>query len=174
MTVNKEGYGVKELTLTHRDLIGVTDWDIWYLQMAAKISTKSKDPSTKTGAVIVRPDNSVCSTGYNGFPRKMADREEMYNIREEKYSRIIHCEMNAVLFARERVDGYTLYTWPFISCDRCFVHMVQAGITRFVAPEATEDQLSRWGPAFNRVREYAKEMNVELIEVPLDLLQQSS
>lgn len=142
-------------------------WDLWYLGLAKYVSTKSRDPSTKTGAVIVRPNKSVCSIGFNGFPQRMPDNPEHYSNRDEKYSRIVHCEMNAVLFATDQsLQGYTLYTYPFISCDRCFVHMVQKGITRFVAPQATAEQLTRWGPAFDRVRQYAKEMNVELIELP--------
>jgi deoxycytidylate deaminase len=96
----------------------------------------------------------------------MPDAPDLYANRDEKYSRIIHCEMNAAMFARESLQGYTLYTFPFISCDRCFVHMAQEGITRFVAPEASPEQLERWGSAFDRVRQYAKEMNLELVEVP--------
>jgi dCMP deaminase len=148
-------------------MIKISKWDIRYLEMARLVSTWSKDPSTQTGAVIVRPDKSMASVGFNGFPQNMPDGEELYANRDEKYSRIVHCEMNALLFAKdESLKGYTLYTWPFISCDRCFVHMLQAGITRFVAPQATEEQLTRWGPAFDRVRGYATEANVELIEVP--------
>lgn len=139
-------------------------WDRRYLEMAKLVSTWSKDPSTQTGAVIVRPDKSVASVGFNGFPMKMPDHDAHYNNREEKYSRIVHCEMNAALFAREPLQGYTLYTYPFMSCDRCFVHMVQLGITRFVYPKATEDQLTRWGDAFNRVLKYAEECGVEMIE----------
>jgi len=141
-------------------------WDLRYLNMARLVSTWSKDPSTQTGAVIVREDKSIASVGFNGFPRSMPDTLELYNNREEKYSRIVHCEMNALLFLSENVQNYTLYTWPFMSCDRCFVHMIQAGITRFIAPEATPELLTRWGDAFNRVRMYARETNVELIEVP--------
>jgi dCMP deaminase len=140
-------------------------WDEWYLGLAKYVSTRSKDPSTQTGAVIVRPNKSVCSVGFNGFPQRMADAEHHYADREEKYSRIVHCEMNAVLFSAEPLTGYTLYTYPFMSCDRCFVHMVQVGITRFVAPKATDDQNTRWGVAFDKVRRYAIEMDVELIEV---------
>src|SRR5271167_774541 len=66
-------------------------WDIYYLNMARYIATKSKDPSTKTGAVIVRPDHSVCSTGFNGFPRGMKDDAALYADREKKYSRTVHC-----------------------------------------------------------------------------------
>ena len=147
-------------------------WDLRYLKMARLISTWSKDPSTQTGAVIVRQNKSVASVGFNGFPRTMPDSPELYNNREEKYSRIVHCEMNALLFLNESVQDYTLYTWPFMSCDRCFVHMIQAGITRFVAPEATPELLTRWGDAFDRVRMYASESGVELIEVSRELLQE--
>lgn len=140
-------------------------WDQFFLGLAKYVSQKSKDPSTKVGAVIVRPDKSVCSVGFNGFPQQMPDSPELYANREEKYSRIIHGEVNALRFAREEVRGYTLYTVPFMPCDRCFVQMIQAGITRFVFPKATEDQLVRWGAAFDRVKKYADECGVELVEL---------
>jgi len=133
-------------------------WDKRFLEMAKLVSTWSKDPSTQTGAVIVRPDKSVASVGFNGFPRKMPDTDEYYNNREEKYSRIIHCEMNAMNFSHDNsMEGFTLYTWPFLSCDRCYVHMIAAGITRFVAPKTPPALEERWGDAFARVRGYASE-----------------
>lgn len=101
-------------------------WDHYFLALAKLASSRSKDPSTQTGAVIVRSDHTLCSEGYNGFPKNMPDKPEWYADRNEKYSRVIHCEMNALLSSRERVDGYTLYTYPFASCDRCAVHMLQA------------------------------------------------
>jgi len=137
-------------------------WDKRFLNLAVHISTWSKDPSTQTGAVIVRPDKTVCSIGFNGFPKIMPDAPSNYVDREEKYSRIIHCEMNALLHAREPVQGYTVYTYPFLSCDRCFVHLVQAGITRFVAPSCPEDKRDRWEAAFERVKQYARECGVEI------------
>jgi len=144
-------------------------WDQWYLGLAKYVSTKSKDPSTKTGAVIVRPDKSLCSVGFNGFPQKMPDLPELYANREEKYSRIIHCEMNALLFSRDQtLEDYTLYTYPFMSCDRCFEHMVQKGIIRFVYPKATPDQLTRWGDTFERVLRYAEETGVEMVELEME------
>jgi dCMP deaminase len=143
----------------------VADWDARFLGLAEHIAQWSKDPSTKTGSVIARPDHRIVSVGFNGFPRGMTDAPALYADRESKYSRIIHCEMNALMFAAQPVDGYTLYTWPFLSCDRCFVHMVQAGIVRFVAPQATDEQLFRWGEAFERVRRYARDVGVEVDEV---------
>ena len=144
-------------------------WDLRFLELAKFISTWSKDPSTKTGAVIVRPNNSICSVGFNGFPTAMVDDETLYNNRDEKYSRIIHCEMNAAKFATEDMSGFTLYTYPFMSCDRCFVHMANYGITRFVAPVASLDKQERWETAFARVRAYAVEMGLELVEYDIEL-----
>lgn len=142
----------------------IPKWDLRFLQLAKFISEWSKDPSTQTGAVIVRPNKSICSVGFNGFPAAMDDDENNYNDRDEKYSRIIHCEMNAAKFAIEDLTGFTLYTYPFISCDRCFVHMANYGITRFVAPTAAADKQERWESAFAKVRAYAEEMNLELVE----------
>jgi dCMP deaminase len=142
-----------------------TKWDNRFLEQAKLVASYSKDPSTKTGAAIVAPNGSLISTGFNGFPQCMEDKPEWYANREEKYSRIIHCEMNAAMYAKRDLAGCTLYTYPFISCDRCFVHMLQLGITRFVAPKATEEQLTRWGSAFERVRTYASDAGVVLIEV---------
>lgn len=87
----------------------------------------------------------------------MPDTPENYANREEKYSRIIHCEMNALLHAQEPVAGHTLYTWPFASCDRCAVHMMQVGIKTFVNPLPTEDAASRWGDAFKKTQRYIEE-----------------
>ena len=139
-------------------------WDEYYLIIALNAAQKSKDPSTKVGAVLVLPDNSIVATGYNGFPRGVADTPERLNDRNIKYSLVVHAEMNAILSARESLAGYTLYTVPFMPCDRCFVHVIQAGIKRVVFMKATDEQNARWGEAFNRVRALAGEVGVELIE----------
>lgn len=140
-------------------------WDLRFLEQARFTSGWSKDPSTKVGAVIVAPNRSIVSVGYNGFPQNMPDSPELYANREEKYSRIVHGEMNAAIWAQSSLVGCTLYTYPFAPCDRCFVHMLQLGLKRFVAPKASAELLTRWGPALEKVRGYAKEANVELVEL---------
>lgn len=141
-------------------------WDHRFLQLAALVASWSKDPSTKTGAVIVGPKNQVISVGFNGFPNSMPDSDALLNNRDEKYSRTVHCEINALIFANGPIpDGSSLYTVPFMSCDRCVVQMLQAGIKRFVAPIATSDKLERWGAAFERTKKYIAECGGELIEV---------
>ena len=140
------------------------NWDSYFLRIAAVAASKSKDPSTQVGAVIVRPDRTIVSVGYNGFPRGVADTPERLNDRPTKYSLVVHAEMNAILSARESLEGYTLYTVPFMPCDRCFVHVIQSGIKRVVFPPATQSQKDRWGEAFARVRRLAAEVNISLIE----------
>lgn len=136
--------------------------------MAKQVSFWSKDPSTQTGAVIVRPDLSIVSLGYNGFPRRMRDYPDLYANRDEKYSRIVHCEMNALLQAHCSVEGCTLYTYPFISCDRCCVHMIQAGIIRMVAPKCTDpEKLIRWEAIFSKTHRYCEEAELDLVELEM-------
>lgn len=133
------------------------NWDLRFLEMAKLVASWSKDPSTKTGAVLVRQDRTVLSVGFNGFPRGMDDAPELYADRDKKYSRVVHCEINAMISAKQPIDGSTLYTYPFMSCDRCVVQMIQAGVKRFVAPKASADKLERWGPAFALVQSYISE-----------------
>ena len=133
-------------------------WDRRFLKLAELVSTWSKDPSTKVGAVIVNNRRHVVSLGYNGFPQAMKDLPADYADREKKYSRIVHGEINALIFAKGGIpSGSTLYTWPFLSCDRCAVQMIQAGIYDFVAPQPTPEQFERWGDAFKRSMEYINE-----------------
>lgn len=143
----------------------MTDWHRRFLEMAKLVSTWSKDPSTKTGAVIVRPDKSVCSVGFNGFPSRMPDIPELYQNREEKYDRIVHCEINALLFAKERVAGYTLYTYPFASCNRCMAQMIQAGIVCLVCPKLPPELAERWKESLDKTKKYCEEAEVILIEL---------
>lgn len=107
-------------------------WDKRFLDLARLVSTWSKDPSTKVGAVIVRPNKTIASIGYNGFPRSLNDNLEDLNDRARKYPRIIHAEMNAILNSTEDLSGYTLYVYPLPPCERCAVHIVQAGIHKVI------------------------------------------
>lgn len=143
-------------------------WDRRFLAMVDLVGSWSKDPSTKVGAVITRPDNTVASIGYNGFPRGMSDADDLYAEREVKYARIVHGEMNAILNAHGQVEGYTLYV-PMLCCDRCAVHVIQAGIKRVVCREPSADMMSRWASAFEATRAMFAEAGVEVVEYPLEI-----
>ncbi len=107
-------------------------WDKRFLDLAEHISTWSRDPNRKVGSVIVRPDKTVASMGFNGFPRNVDDDETRYNDRETKNQMVVHAEMNAILHAREPLHGYTLYVWPFHPCARCAAAIIQSGIKHVV------------------------------------------
>ena len=140
-------------------------WDARFLALARLIGSWSKDPSTQCGAVIVRPNKSIASVGFNGFPQGMSDSPEWYENRDEKYIRVVHAEVNALLFAREPVHGYTLYTWPLACCPRCAVQMIQAGISRFVFPSLPTDKRDRWGEQIEKTKSIYREIGVSFYEV---------
>ncbi|HIF04044.1 MAG TPA: CMP deaminase, partial [Candidatus Poseidoniales archaeon] len=48
-------------------------WDRRFLALAEHIAGWSKDPSTQVGCVVVGVDREIRSTGFNGFPRGIAD-----------------------------------------------------------------------------------------------------
>jgi len=141
-------------------------WDRRYLSLALFVSTWSKDPSTQTGAVIIRPDNSIASIGFNGFPRGENDDPELYLDRDYKYKNIIHAEINAIGNANEDVDGYTLYQWPGYSCSDCATVIRDHGLARVVNFEPTKDFIDRWGEEFDRASVIFKvsRIQVDLIE----------
>lgn len=137
-------------------------WDQYFLGLAEYTARASKDPSTRTGAVIIDEDRRIVSTGYNGFPKGVIDNVERYANRELKYKIIVHCERNAILFANRNLKGCTLYTWPFASCSVCASMVIQAGITRCVAPPIPKNLIERWGEDVKLTEQLFKEANVKL------------
>jgi len=116
-------------------------WDQRFMNMAQLISLWSKDPSSKIGAVIVNDDKRILATGYNGFPRGIEDTEERLNNRDEKYPRIVHAEMNALMNALYNgvgVKDATLYVFGLPVCPDCTKSVIQAGIKRVVIPYPIE------------------------------------
>jgi len=136
----------------------ISKWDFRFLELARFIASWSKDPSTKTGAVIVN-DRSIVSIGYNGFAKGVVDTPERLNDRELKYKLIVHCERNAIIWAQRDLTGCTLYTWPFMSCAPCAALVIQSGIKRCVAPI---NDNPRWIEDFKLTEMMFKEANVEL------------
>ena len=136
------------------------DWDYRFLDMAKLISSWSKDPSTKVGAVIVDCDRRILSLGYNGFPVGISDNKRLDN-REIKYKMIVHAECNALLFSPETPAGCTIYTYPFMPCPSCAGMIIQTGIIRVVSLVSVND---RWKDDFDLSRKMFKEAGVTLLE----------
>lgn len=65
-------------------------WDRYFLDLALSASRMSRDPSTRVGSLIVR-DNRLLSTGFNGFPRGIADDARLHD-RETKMKLVVHAK----------------------------------------------------------------------------------
>ena len=111
----------------------MNNWDEYFHKLAINISERSKDPSTKVGAVIVDERNIIAGTGYNGFPRGVVDFEDRWNNRETKLDFVVHAELNAILNSNKSLVGCTIYVYPLFSCVNCAKAIIQAGIKRIVA-----------------------------------------
>lgn len=127
-------------------------WDRYFLGLALAAGRMSLDPSTRVGSVLVR-DQVLLSTGFNGFPRGIADDHRLLD-RDLKLKLVVHGEMNAVLNAARvgtSVQGATMYTacqssgaiWGGPPCTRCAVECIQAGIREIVSYPAKLTP-SRW------------------------------
>ena len=104
------------------------------MKIAETVATKSKDPSSKMGCVIVDPKKRVVSLGYNGMVQGADENQMTLSERPMKYYFAIHSEMNALIFAHQDLSGCTLYN-RVATCENCLKYCLQAGIKRFVYKE---------------------------------------
>lgn len=110
---------------------GLTDWGNRYLSLAKEISTWSKDPSRKIGAVAVGSKGQILAQGYNGFPRGILDSADRYNDRPTKYKFVVHAEMNVIYnatFNGVSLDGARLFVYGLPVCSECAKGIIQVGI----------------------------------------------
>ena len=107
------------------------EWDEYFMQIAETVATKSKDPSSKMGCVIVDENKRVVSLGYNGMLQGADESKMTLSERPMKYYFAIHSEMNALIFARRDLTGCTVYN-KVATCENCLKYCLQAGIKRFV------------------------------------------
>ena len=112
------------------------NWDEYFMGMAVLSSLRSKDPSTKVGAVIVNDEKKVVSIGYNGMPRNIDDNDLTWNKGEgldSKYLYVCHAELNAILNARNgsSLSNCTVYVTLF-PCNECTKALIQVGIKEVV------------------------------------------
>jgi dCMP deaminase len=142
-------------------------WDGHFLALADECSRMSKDPSTKVGAVIVGPDHEIRSTGFNGFPRGIADTHERLTCREVKIGLMVHAEANAILHAARvgsAIKGCTMYLVA-PPCAGCAISIIQAGIIEVVAKPLTSDLAARWKPSIDTALALLAEAGVAYREV---------
>ena len=109
------------------------------------VTSMSKDPSTKIGAIALDTNMNVVATGYNGFPRGVTDSVERYADRETKYKLVAHAEQNLIAqaaYSGVSLCGATLLVSNLYPCSSCAKSIIQSGITRVVAPRHSASD--RW------------------------------
>ena len=111
-------------------------WHEYFMKMAALVASKSKDRSTKCGAVLVGEGNSVLGVGYNGFPRGVDDDVEERHTRPTKYLYTEHGERNCIFNAAKdgiKTGGAKMYmSGKGLSCADCTRAIIQAGIVEVI------------------------------------------
>lgn len=132
----------------------------WAFHLAESTALRSRDPSTQVGAVILRPDNSLVSVGYNGFPRGCDDSADIYADRPRKYLRTVHAEVNAILTGGFECRGGTLYVAPLHPCASCAGIIIQAGIRRVKYRQRVER--TDWEAQFSEAMKMFMEAGVEV------------
>lgn len=152
------------------------NWHELFLQMAELVSMKSKDRSTKIGAVIVGGEHEVRSVGFNGFPRRIDDDVEERHTRPAKYRWTEHAERNAIYNAARigiPTAGCAMYTTGrAVACTDCARAIIQAGITtlygRTERKEIHRAKGSHWDEDLALATKMLLEAGIELIEVSPD------
>jgi dCMP deaminase len=137
------------------------NWPLRFLRLADHIAGWSKDPSTKVGCVIVGPDREIRSTGFNGFPRGVADDARLDD-RPTKYELICHAEENAIMHAARigvSLRGCVAYS-TLHPCTRCARGLIQAGVVEIVVPSRPVPE--RWREDFEHARAMMGEAGVVL------------
>lgn len=124
-------------------------WDEWGLILAQAVSTRADCTRRKVGAVIMRPDHTVVSTGYNGAPSKSGScllgecprgRFSYEDLpAESSYDKTgciaLHAEQNALLRASwDEMQEATLYITD-APCDGCKRMIAGTPIERVIWPE---------------------------------------
>lgn len=137
-------------------------WHVRFLSLADHIASWSYDPSSTVGAVIVRPNRTISSLGYNGFPRGVCDSDERYKSRSTKYNFICHAEANAIVSASENLSGHTIYSNLF-PCNECSKLIIQSGISKVVTRKPDKEFKERWKESLEVSETMFKEANVEII-----------
>lgn len=133
------------------------------MDLAGFIGNWSKDRSRQVACVVVAPDNSVRSIGFNGFPRGLNDDDDERHERPHKYLWTEHAERNAIYAAARNgipLAGCRIYL-PWFPCVDCARAIVQAGLNELVCLQPDFGD-AKWGEGFKVSAELLEEAGVRV------------
>jgi dCMP deaminase len=138
------------------------------MDLAEQVSTWSKDPNTKVGAVIVGSKGQILTQGYNGFPRGIKDTTKRLNDRDTKLKFVVHAEMNAIFnatYSGVSLDGATLYVYGLPICSECAKGIIQVGIKKVVIVSKFIESRPHWTESWKLSAEMFREAGVTIFEI---------
>lgn len=144
------------------------NWKEYFKNIALQVKLKSKDNSTKIGAVVVGPDNEIVSTGYNSFPRGIDDNVPERQERPEKYYWFEHAERNALYNAARigvSTKGCTMYLTCGCPCTDCARGIINSGISKVVmevGSPTNSGKATQWDEHAKRSIVMFKEAGIEI------------
>lgn len=127
---NKKRLPILTINYQNRKKVIRPSWDQYFINIAETVSTRSHDGETQVGVVIVDENKRILATGYNGFPPGLDD-SHLPNLRPDKYSFMVHAEMNAIASSRTDLRGSSLYC-TYSPCRDCTKAIITAGIRNVV------------------------------------------
>lgn len=146
---------------------------------AYEVATKSNDPSTQNGAILVNDKGLVVAEGWNRFPAGHRENRVRMDNREHKYGVIVHAEEAAIWDAIKKgqcTKGLTLVC-PWAACSMCARSILEAGIKRVVthAEAMAREHVSskgrkQWDDTIRRARAMFIEAGVEYQEIDGELI----
>jgi len=122
------------------------NWDEYFMFQAILASYRSKDPSTKVGAVFVDQNQHQISMGYNGFVAGIDEsklpwgKDPGVGLEHQKYGYVVHAEANAILHAQGNLSGSKLYVTHF-PCNECAKLVASKKITEVIYHSDKHNQL---------------------------------
>lgn len=143
-------------------------WHRRFMDVAELVATWSKDPSTKTGAIVVGPDREIRATGYNGLVRGVDDNKPERMERPTKYDFFEHAERNAIYNAcltGTSLKGCIMYA-THAPCTDCARAIIQSGIKTVVTNEIVIDDKTpsnTWRDKLAFSEEMFREAGIEYI-----------
>ena len=128
------------------------DWDVYFMEMAKLVSSRSTCLRRAVGAVLVK-DRRMLATGYNGAPTGMFHCDAIGCMRNQmsvpsgerhELCRGLHAEQNAVIqaaFYGISIRDSHLYCTNH-PCATCAKMLINAGIKRIVYLDGYQDSLA--------------------------------
>lgn len=125
----------------------IPSWDKYFLSIAEIVKTRSKDPNTQVGTVIVDNENHIVGTGYNGMSKGFPETNELWNSKD-KYDYVVHAEVNAILNSVTVLTNAKLYTSVY-PCPECAKIISASGIKTVITYKENKYCFSKSENIFN-------------------------